>query len=130
MGRLVKPETVRVPISEGDFIELKKRLTHGEREDMSARLMPTLTPGERPQVLTKDVRTVQVLTYLVRWSLRDDDNVPLPMGPELPESDRYAMIRDLDPDTFDEIYDAIQAHERATAQEKKLTPGVRRFAAM
>jgi hypothetical protein len=130
MGRIVKPETVRLPISEGDFIEIKKRLTHGEREDMSAHLMPSMTPGERPQVVTKDVRTVQVLTYLVHWSLTDDDGVPLPMGPQLPEAERYSTIRMLDPDTFDEIFAAIQAHEQRLVQEKKLKVGATQLVAI
>jgi hypothetical protein len=130
MGRIVKPETVRLPISDGDFIEIKKHLTHGEREDMSAFLMPKMTPGEKLEVNTRDVRTVQVLFYVVRWSLTDDDGVPLPMAPQLPEAERYRIIRDLDGDTFDEIFAAVQKHQTDMEQEKKLKAGVRQLVAI
>ena len=38
---------------------------------------------------------------------------PVPMSPDLPDTTRAATIRALDPESFDEIYVAIDAHQRA-----------------
>jgi hypothetical protein len=33
MGDFVKPEPIRLPLSGNEYIDIKKRLNHGERED-------------------------------------------------------------------------------------------------
>lgn len=103
--RFVTPETVRLPLGGDDYIVIKRRLTHGERDDMMASLMPTLTPGEPMHVNAKEIRTAKVCTYLVAWS-----------SAEAIDRD---TIRSLDADSFDEIEKAIDAHiEKETAARK------------
>jgi hypothetical protein len=111
-NRFVEPELVRVPLSDGDFINIKKALTHGEREDMLSAISPHITVGQRRQIDTRHVRTTKVLTYLVSWSLTDHDQ-PVPYSPDLPEQERIDTIRSLDTYTFDEIHAAIENHEIA-----------------
>lgn len=101
-----------MPLSDGDFINIKKALTHGEREDMLSAISPHITVGERRQIDTRHVRTTKVLTYLVSWSLTDHDQ-PVPYSPDLPEQARIDTIRSLDTYTFDEIHAAIEKHEIA-----------------
>ena len=113
----VAPETVQIPISDGDYIIIKKRLTHGERDDMMARMMPTLTPGQPLSIDSKEVRTAKVLTYLVGWS------APIPMAPDVPYAVRRDTLRGLSPETFDEIDRAIDTHIAAMAAEKNGTGG-------
>lgn len=117
MGHFPKPESTRIPLSDGEFIDVKKRLTHGEREDMFARISPNAFKVER-----REVRTAKVVAYLVGWSLTDGERPgegqPVPMSPDLPESTRIDTIRSLDPDTFLEIHDAIDAHEDRMAEER------------
>jgi len=118
-SRFVRPESVRLSISGGDFLDVKKRLTHGEREDMHASWAPFVTPGEPLQLNRREVRTAKVFAYLLGWSLTDDDQKkPVPMSPDLPDTVRLATIRSLDPDTFDEIHTAIMAHEEAVEAER------------
>lgn len=114
-------ESERLSLSGEQFIDIKKRLSTGEREDMYARMMPDGQTTNR-----REVRTAKVLTYLLGWSLMNQGK-PVPMSPEIPEKDRNDYIRALDPDRFDEIYRAIEAHEDAMQQardaQKKILAG-------
>jgi hypothetical protein len=69
MGDFVRPEPIRLSLSGGHYIDIKKRLNHGEREDMYARIAPYVVPGEPVQMNRREVRTAYVLTYLLGWSL-------------------------------------------------------------
>jgi hypothetical protein len=116
MEYVVKPKRVRLPLSQGQFIDVKRRLNTGEQQDMFAAMAPVHTPGEKLTANSKAVMTAKVLAYLVGWSLTDDGD-PLPMTPEMSDAERLAVIRSLDPDTFAEIRDAIDAHEQSVDAE-------------
>lgn len=118
MSDFVKPEVTRLPLNGGQFVDVKKRLNHGESEDMYARMSPFVTSEGHVQVARGEVRTTKVLAYLIGWSLTSD-GAPVPMSPALPEAERLATIRALDPDRFREIHKAIERHEDAmsTARE-------------
>jgi hypothetical protein len=120
MGNFVNPEPIRLPLGDGNYIDIKKRLNHGEREDMYARMAPYIVPGEPIQMHRAEVRTAKVLTYLLGWSLADDEGTPVAFAPVLPEAERLDAIRSLDPDRFDDIHAAIEKHEEAYAKKKKL----------
>jgi hypothetical protein len=115
----VTPEPVRLSLIGGQFIDIKKRLNHGETEDMYTRMSPHGGVLNR-----RELRTAKILAYLLGWSLTNH-GVPVPMAPELPEQTRIDTIRSLDPDRAVELYRAIEAHEeamdraRAAESEKK-----------
>lgn len=121
MGRFVVPAIVRLPLSNGDWIDIKKQLTHGEQDAMLARFAPVQTPGQPIQMQSQHVRTTTVLAFLHKWSFVNDDGEPVEYGPHIPEDDRVATLNALDPDAFDEIEAAINKHVEAREQEKKLT---------
>lgn len=116
MDRFVKPQIVRLPISHGDFINVKKRHNQGERQDMMSRMMPYYVHGEKPRLESREVMTAKVLAYLVGWSLTDE-GTPVPFSPDMPYDDRLSLLNNLDPDTFDEIRGAIDAHEEQVERE-------------
>jgi hypothetical protein len=118
VGDFVKPEPQRLVLSGGHYIDIKKRLNSGERDDMHARWAPYVIAGQPAQLDRREVRVAKVLTYLLGWSLTDD-GMPVPFSPAVPEADRIATIRSLDPDRFDEIHAAIEAHEEAYDAAKK-----------
>lgn len=112
MDRFVKPQIVRLPLSGGDWIEVKRRLNTGEEHDLFARMLPPLvTPGEKMQLQSKEVLLAKVSSYLLGWSLTDNGQ---------PVSITDGALRNLDPDTFGEIRDAIDAHETAVTTEIEL----------
>jgi hypothetical protein len=69
MGDFVRPEPIRLSLSGGHYIDIKKRLNHGETEDMYARWAPFVVPGQPANLNRREVRTAKVLTYLLGWSL-------------------------------------------------------------
>jgi len=115
-NRFVDPDVTRLPISEGDFIDVKARLTHGEREDYFSIIGPYDATGQTA-FDRRLVRTAKVLAYLVGWSLTRNGQ-PVPMSPELSATERESTVRALDTDTFDEIYAAISAHEEKVNKER------------
>jgi hypothetical protein len=122
MDDFVAPIPERLPLSGGQYVDIKRRLNHGETEDMFARM----APHAGGPVNRREVRTAKILAYLIGWSLMRD-GVPVPMSPELPESSRLDTIRSLDPDRAMEIHQAIEAHEQqmdaAREEQKKILSG-------
>lgn len=108
--RKVDPDITRLYISDGDYIDVKKRLNHGEYDDHFARICPFQTPGEPMRMETRQIRTSKVLAYLVGWSLTHKGK-PILYSPDMPENARVAELNDLDRETFAEIHKAIDAHE-------------------
>lgn len=117
MKSFVNPEATRLPVSDGEFIEIKRRLNHGESEDMYARMAPFIDTDGHLQVNRREVRTAKVLTYLLGWTLTNNGK-PVPMSTDLTETARLDTIRSLDPDRFNEIHQAIEAHETAVVMER------------
>ena len=108
MDRFVTPQTTRLEISLGDWIEVKRRLNTGEQQDLFAQMMPSITPGQPYALQSRHVLTAKVLAYLVDWSLTRYSK-PIPVSSD--------AINNLDPDTFKEIREAIDAHETAVEAE-------------
>lgn len=119
MDDFVNGSIERLSLAGGKFVDVKRRLSAGEREDMYARMWPD--NGNR-----RYTRSARILAYLVGWSLTKD-NAPVPYTLSMPETDRLSYIDNLDPDRFDEIHEAIVAHETAARQareaQKKILAG-------
>lgn len=111
--RVVAPELVRLPLSDGDYLDVTKELNAGEYVDM-------LTALSERKVFAKPI------AYLVAWSLVGLDGQPLPYDLELPEDVRRSTLRSLDKATIREISAALDKHEAAEQQAldaKKKTSG-------
>jgi pectin methylesterase-like acyl-CoA thioesterase len=102
-------------MADGDYIDVVQRLNAGEEQDMFAVMVREMLAGEKVQLDPKAVQTAKVLAYLVGWSLTDD-GAPVPMSPTLSVADRLSTLRSVDGDTFREIRDAIDAHEKAVEE--------------
>ncbi len=118
-SRFVRPDTTRLPISEGDYVDVKARLNHGEREDFFAAIAPFDSDG-KSKINRKLLRTTRLLTYVLGWSLTDGDGKPVAYTPDMPEDQRMNLIRGLDGETFDEIHAAILKHEADIEAEREV----------
>ncbi len=109
--RLVEEALQGEQRAEGDTVTVKRRLSHGEREDMFSRL----AAGGRPTI-----RTETVLAYLLGWNLTDDDGAAIRYDGRMSLEERAATLRNLETDVFDEIYLTIDRHatNQAEAREK------------
>lgn len=103
--RVVRPEVVRLSLSDGDWIDVIKELNAGEYFDL-IEAMAARKPFSK------------LVAYVLGWSLLGLDDQPLPYGIEIAEDDRRATIRALDKGTLRELFAALDKHE--TAEEAAL----------
>lgn len=109
--RFVHPIVVRLALSDGDFVDIKNELTAGEERASYARMTKVLEAGCRPQLDPEQVELATLVAYVVNWSFTDQAGSPVPVT--------ESALKQLDADTFKELYTAIETHERALADQKK-----------
>lgn len=119
MARFVTPETVQLELSDGDWIEVKERLNLWEREQLTGTALGGLSAsgdGDAQVGLNYARYAIQKLeTWLVDWSFVDGDDKRVEVSLD--------AIRNLDPDTADEIDAALDAHIAAMEELKKVSNG-------
>jgi hypothetical protein len=111
--RVVAPEVVRLPLSDGDYLDVQKELNAGQYVELLGALM-----DRRP--------FAKAVAYLVGWSLVGLDDKPLPYDLDAPEATRRATLAGLDKATMREITAALDHHEaaeEAALEAKKKTSG-------
>lgn len=117
MSRFVRPDTVTLPLSNGDTITVKKRLNAGEQRARFARMYQAGANGG----LTVDPMQVGmpiITAYLVDWTFTDDAGRKVPIA-GVSADDLTSVIDSLDVDSFREIRMAIEAHEAAQVAESE-----------
>ena len=109
--RFVQPETVRLALSDGDWIDVKKELNAGEQRLVFAGLVKDMHAGN-PQVTLdpKLVGLTKLTAYVVGWSFVDAAGKSV----EVCEG----AINALDGDTYAEIVAAVDAHEDQIEQAR------------
>lgn len=111
-NRVVYPEEVRIPLSDGDYIDVKKELNAGEYR---ALIYSQFSETEEPKLDYRKVGMAKILAYLLGWSFCGKHDERLPYRPDQPEEIRRATIDSLDQDTYRELVAAIDAHEAREA---------------
>lgn len=114
-SRVVLPETQKLDISNGDWLLVKKRLNHGERQAMFARKYESTPFGSRVNLTT--VGLEKPVTYLLDWSLVGPDGQQIVIK-GLSAVEVEHALNALDEDTFQEIVAAIDRHEAAMQKER------------
>ena len=115
-NRIVSPDTVRLPLSDGDFLTVKKELNAGEYVDL-------LADQAAGKYFAKQ------LAYVVSWTLVGPNDTPIPYSLTQSIEDRRNTLRSLDTATATEIVTAIKDHEAANElalEEKKRIPELAR----
>lgn len=111
-------ETVRVDISDGDWIELKARLSFYDQNRLTGAGLQGMKADDGEQEMTinwPDFNRTRIATWLVGWSFRDAKGKAMPVN--------RANIDRLDSDTAEEILAAIEAHATALEAEKAAKNG-------
>jgi hypothetical protein len=115
MGRRIRrPEVVRLEISQGDWLLVKKHLTAGEQRAIFRRMMREGITSDRVDPVR--VGWAKMVGYLLDWSIEDADGQPVVIR-DKSEEDIGAALDALDVDSFREILAAIDTHEEAMAAE-------------
>jgi hypothetical protein len=117
-----KPESVRLPLSNGDWVEVRKYLTAGDTRRMYWRMMRRgAGGGEKMDPLLVSVS--KIAAYVLAWTVTDADDRPIDLdGPEA-EATILSVLDAMDPDRYRELAAAIDAHETAIDEEKKILRG-------
>jgi hypothetical protein len=121
-SRVVRPTSRRLVISGNDWLQVKDRLTHGEQQDAFARrYVANAFGGHAVNLRAQGME--KVTAYLLDWSLTDlQEHVIEIRGKSI--ADVESALNSIDPESFAEIFNAINTHEAAMAaareQEKKL----------
>jgi hypothetical protein len=125
--RFVRPETITIPLADGDWIVVKKRLNVGELRDaefhalmIHSRTNEDGNVEDRWIINPRNIGLAQTAAFLVDWSF------PNPIR-QLPLDEVLNTLRALDPESLAEIKIAIDNHEtrqwELRAAEKKTTTG-------
>jgi hypothetical protein len=111
MDRFVRPDITTLPISGGDTLTVKRRLTAGEYNGMLAR-MATVSPDGAITANPFAVGLALITTVVIAGR---------------PLAELESALNTLDPDTFTEIREAISAHVEAQREQReaeKKTPTI------
>jgi hypothetical protein len=114
--RFVEPEIVRLDLSDGDWIEVKKELNVGEARKVADRSQRAVTNSETGEsVVDSDLNSVALLeAYLVGWSFVDKRGTQT--------KPTAATIRALDQPTFLEIVQALGVHVGKVREAQQADP--------
>ena len=104
-NRFVSGDVVRLPLSDGDFIDVKKELNAGEGRGIYTSLVKEMHFGEKATLDPQQVGLTKILAYIVGWSFVGADSKPVPFS--------ASALNNLDAETYAEIETAIDAHEAA-----------------
>jgi len=115
-NRFVYPEEVRLPLSDGDYIDVKKHLNAGEYRKLLYDQFKENPDGDKVVIDHTKIGISKLLAYLLGWSFCGRNNDPLPYNVEQPEDIRRAAIDGVDPDTYRELIAAVNAHEEREEQ--------------
>jgi hypothetical protein len=109
--RVVAPDVVRLPLSDGDSVEVKKILNAGEYRKLIYDPYKETPDGDKVVLDHSKLGMAKLLAYIVGWTFVGFDGAPLPYRPDEPEEIRRATIDGLDQDTYRELIAAVNAHE-------------------
>lgn len=118
--RFVQPEVVRLSLTDGDFIDVKRRLNTGEQRKLFGSLVKDMHPGEKLSLIPELVGLTKLVAYIVGWSFVDAERKPVPVS--------EAAINNLDSETFKELIELVDEHEEQQTAlrdaEKNVPAGV------
>lgn len=124
--RFVDPEIVRLPLSEGDWIDVKKILNAGEYRKLLYEQFKDVD-GEKVVIDHAKVGIAKLLAYLIGWSFVGRNQQPEPYSLEQPEEVRRSLLDNLDQASYRELLNAVTAHEERQELElaaKKNEPAI------
>src|SRR6185436_17397280 len=98
MSRFSRPESDRLPLSNGDWIIVKRRLNTGEQRAYLKRCSTLNDEGVR-RIDPIDHGMSRVVAYLIEWSLVDSSQQPVSLQGLDPDG-LMAILDNLDPDAF------------------------------
>lgn len=104
MKWFVAPETVRLDLGDGQWMDIKKQLNTGETQEMYRQMR-----GTDGAVDSSKIRLAKVAAYLLDWSLVD-------LGGKKAEPNEDSL-KNMHPLAFGDLFDKVLAHEKSIEAE-------------
>jgi hypothetical protein len=120
--RMSRPEAVRLDLTDGEWILVKRQLTAGERQLVYGRMVRTLHAGERAELDPVKAAFASASEYLLDWSVTDPDGRPVVIKDQ-PTEVVIGALQALPAESFQEIQDALNAHVEQVNAAKKAQGG-------
>lgn len=120
-NRFAGRETVRIEISDGDWIEVKKQLTNGDQARLNSRMygrvdVAAVAGGAAAPGIDIEAMAIDLLeVWLTDWSFRDADDKPVALSRD--------AIMALDEETGEEVQGALAKHVQAYDRGKATPNG-------
>lgn len=111
MHRFVQPEIVRLELSDGDWLEVRKELSMGEARRAMARTIKTMRADGRIEPDLEMVGRAEIAAYIVDWSFVDAQDKRVPYTD--------AALDNLTSEAYSEIEAAVRTHIAAVEDERK-----------
>lgn len=108
--RFIQPNTTRLTLSDGDWLDVKSELNAGETRRVYTNLVKKMKAGEAAELNPEQVGKTKIQEYVVGWSLVGFDGKPMPFTP--------VALDSLDAETYAEISNAIDQHEEAVEKAR------------
>src|SRR5688500_17727450 len=105
--RFVQPVVVRLALSDGEWIDVKQKLTVGESRAAMAAIVGEVNSSGWRRPNLEVLGLSEVASYIVDWSFRDANDKPVPFS--------MSALKNLDEPTFEEIDKAVDVHRKAVA---------------
>lgn len=118
-SRFVSAGVTRLPLSDGDWVEVKNEISWQEQRRITASAwsprMDVNTQTWDAEMNWTEVEFERMATYIVDWSFRDADDKPVAVS--------RSALNNLRQDTVDEIKAALDAHVARQSVPKAETSG-------
>jgi membrane-bound lytic murein transglycosylase MltF len=101
--RFVQPGIVRLSLTDDEWIDVKRELNAGEQRRVMAGYVKEMRSGEAATIDPERVGKTRLLEYIVGWSFTGFTGQPEPFD--------ESALDCLDMDTYNELVDALDAHD-------------------
>ena len=110
LSRFVQPEIVRLELSDGDWLDVRKELSTGEARRAMAKTVKSMRADGRIEPDLEMLGRAEMAAYLVDWSFVDGNDKRVPCSD--------AALGNLTQDAFAEIETAVRAHIASVEEER------------
>lgn len=109
--RFVQPEVVRLNLSDGDWLDVRRELSTGEARRAMAKTIKTMRADGRIEPDLEMLGRAEIEAYIVDWSFVDAQDKRVPFSD--------AAMHNLTQSAYEEIEAAVRAHIAAVEDERK-----------
>ena len=112
--RFVQPQVMRLDLSDGDWLDVRRELTVGEQRQAMARAVKSMRADGRIEPDLANVGKAEIGAYIVDWSFTDANDKRVPYS--------ETALDNLTTPAYNEIEIAVRAHIAAIEAERGKSP--------